>query len=596
MFILLIFELTTAATINSFQLSASSYEIRIKADYFVTFSPPSAVPANGVIVFNFPIEFEDITTSSPRCSFVRNINSAAICTFSTTSVRITGGFPTQISAASNIQFIVSGVVNPQLSSSLTSFQLYTQTSEGTIVDSRTSSSTMTYTAKKLSEVIITPTSNVNGDYTTWTISTTLTYTVLSGGFISLTFPNWNVNLNPSAEQAQSFITSSLTCTGITNMPANLLCSFSSNMLRITMNQDTVGSLVFSIGPVRNPPNTKPVTGFYMSAGQTAGLSEDTTSVSISVTSSLPGLLYDASVKFNDGNSKVNAQSVYAFDFFNKNPIPSNSNLQITFPSDISVVGFVSSITSIFGFDAPSPSFTLTNQVLVITSPFLQYEVENKEINFLVDNCKNPPSSKLTDSIQIVIITSDGFLIDQVTTGLGIQAVPGTAAITSIVPTDYKINALTTYTFTFNSNESILAGCAVKIIAPSQISISDRSAGSCTSIIRGFGSSALCSVAENKNIFVTNGFLSDFGTGSIAFSLNGITNPNTINPTSTFTLQVYIDSNFQYLVSEITDKTITATPGALQSVIIQPSSDVTGEITTYTFTIVTSNTILVGGIM
>ncbi|CAG9327887.1 unnamed protein product [Blepharisma stoltei] len=592
--LLLLFHYSFSSTITTFTVSPSSYIVRDSTIYQISFKPGSTMPSGGKIFLTLPSQ---LSTTSSTCAATSGFNGSPSCSISSNIITISNGFSTAVTSSKFIMFTVSSVTNPQFAVSLSNFQLTTQDSSGNTVDSvSTLSSPITYNPKVLSSVTITPKSTVNGASTTWTIATTLDYTLISGGFISLTFPNWNANLNPPSDQVKSFLSSTVTCTGILNMETNPQCSFASNILTLTVSQDAVGSIQFTINPVKNPPNTKPVSGFYLSVGQSGGLIEDSTSLTISVSTSTPGDLTSATVKFYDGNSKVNSQSIYSFDFLKTNPVPSGSNIIVTFPSEISINGFIQTIYGVFGFDSIYPNFSLSGQILTITSPISQYQTEDKVINFQVTSCKNPPSNKPTASIQILIQTSDGYSIDQITTGLSITAVAGTAKISSVVPTNTQINAVTTYAFTFNSNEAILSGCGILITAPSGISIENRDTGSCTSITSGLSSSALCSVTNNKNIYITNGFPSDFGTGNVSFSLNKITNPSTISTTGTFTLQVYIDSNFQYLISQISQISITATAGTLSSVNISPSSSTTGDIATYTFTIATSNTIPTGGIL
>lgn len=111
-----------------------------------------------------------------------------------------------INATINVTFFqlnVVGFTNPATTTKTSSFQVETQNSAGTKLDSKTSGITLTATVGALTcnyfrilynlAYSASTSSDVVGAINTATFNFTLTHAISSGGYLSIEFPKWNPN-------------------------------------------------------------------------------------------------------------------------------------------------------------------------------------------------------------------------------------------------------------------------------------------------------------------------------------------------------------------------------------------------------------------
>ena len=93
------------------------------------------------------------------------------------------------------------------------------------------------------------------------------------------------------------------------------------------------------------------------------------------------------------------------------------------------------------------------------------------------------------------------------------------------------------------------------------------------------------MADSKTLVITNGFSTAVSAGStISFSVDSITNGNTVQPTSYFQVQ-FKNSNSYYIdIYKYTNMTLTFVINTLASFSINMASLYTGVETTYTFSL------------
>ena len=113
---------------------------------------------------------------------------------------------------------------------------------------------------------------------------------------------------------------------------------------------------------------------------------------------------------------------------------------------------------------------------------------------------------------------------------------------------------------------------------------------CISSTGGLSSSMTCAIESNEVLKVRNAFKDSQTARSVSITVNQVTNPASIKPTSPFLIQTYEDSDFLYVIDSDQSVTITAVSAVLQSFTIEADSYVTGVVTKYTFTVVTSSPI------
>ncbi|CAG9333908.1 unnamed protein product [Blepharisma stoltei] len=587
--LILICLLTTsrAATISSVSVSTSNRAIRVQANYYFAIKIVNTIPSGGQIKATFPSVFTQLPTGGIQCSITAVTAASSVqCAFSGQNLIITGCFPT---TDTTITFDVYGITNPSTSVTSDSFAIYTYGSSSNSLDQVTSGPTITFTSISLLNAQLVTGSQVSGELSSWTIFLQTNYEVPSGGQIQVKFPYWNQNIATS--NFKPFCTGTLTCIGINNFDSSPSCYCSNNILYISGASSTSGLIQIQVNSILNPPNTDTMTGFSISTAQGGGIIETMPSISVSVTEPNELTISDIYVD----NSQVNAITNYQISLECSSPIPKNANLYIFFPRlEFTLGSSVDTTISSFSGLTISPTYSISDNEITITGSFNSYLDPLYPIGFQVSNIKNPstcaPSSNITAAIQ----TSSGGYICQTSTGFSLQSTSGTISSVSITPLDYTINSNTIYSFQFTPNDGIPINGAIKITAPSQVTFVNRSKRGCYYIQSGLSSNALCEVTDSKFLYITQGFKSAYTSGVVAFKINNIINPSLAVETDSFLIETYSSESFSYLID--TDQTVKISPTSaiLSSVIITPSSIITGDITSYTFSIQTSSPIPQGG--
>ena len=550
---------------TSYQISLSSYVISSPSTYTISLSLTSSFPTSGLIELAFPSYFSSFPL--PSCS-MQSPSSSCSCSFSGSSLYLSISLSASLPSLSSIVFTITNLSNPSPAITMT-FLCNTRNSDLSLITSYSTS--LTYSPLPLQYVDIASLTGISGAVDTWNITTSLDLEVPAGGTLTILFPKWNVNLNPTS--FQSFITSAPIC--------DKTCSMSGDLLTVVLSSAATGPWFLTISNARNPPNTQPVTGFVVNTFSSQGLMQSSSSGSVT---SLYGGPLDFGILSNSLD-KVNTKAVYTASFTTSNPVPATSSILISFPASVTLA--LATITPTFGFDYSTIGYTSTSATISISPVVASYKAEGWYFEFSIDSCINP-SDTATAFITITVM-SQGFVSD--TSSLfSITASPGEIIVTSILPSNSQVNLASVYTFVFYSLEPVKAGNCLVIIFPVEVSESTQNA--CSSIAAGISSASVCSASGNV-LRVTNAFPTDYGTGTIQFSMAGVTNPMTTRPTSAFSITLFSDSTFLYSVSQNSTYTISASPGVLTGS-VAASSYVTGSTSTYTVTLTINDPIPAGG--
>ena len=580
---LLMLTLTLGDSIYQLQINPTTETIREVSEYRVSLRNPNTIPANGKIKVLFPEEFSASNLKNSVCQNFYNIDPGASCLVQENEIVLVDGFPEEVSADTSISFTIASVENPMYAKQSGSFQVFITSQEDSVIDSSTSGNFLDLEPAQLGQVTIGSSSNVSGEDATWTFALNLSYSVPAGGQIEVYFPPWDINLGVSYHK--SFIRETPTCQPFS-------CIFESDLLTLTISEEVSARVEFQVSTVKNPPNTQRISNFEVRTKAQEGYIESSVGTEVSIKVSEPGQFLSSSHEFESGKTKVNLEEVYKFSVSNSNPIPADGYIEVKFPKEVGLEGYVSSVIGIFGIDQNPVSIEISNSVLKILSPFRSYKDPGTYIEFKIDSCKNPPTTQPTSSFEIYLKTGEGYLIDEVTQGLQISSTEGTLSV-SVYPENYQISKETTYTFSFRSNEPILEGSAIEVVPPPTVKFTETPQSTCTGVLQGIVDSSLCQV-QNQKLLITNGFPSDFGTSRIEFYLEKVTNPFSIEETEDFQISVYTSDTFEYLISKGSGGRFTAEPGNFESVDIESSSYITGDPATYTFRIQTANVIPQGG--
>lgn len=567
---MLIFFLITqalSAQISTYELLITNKEILSTTVLDLAFTSVASIPTGGYI----KIEFSDETSISDTGVACEAIIPTLSITCSISGNSILGSLSASISSAQIIKIQVSNLVNPSPAFTRT---VLVSTLDASMSQIDTFTSSLTYTAKALSVFIISPASTQSGIATSWTISSVFSIEVPYDGKITMEFPYWDVNLRTPA--SEKFITTSLKC--------SYICSYEGNLLTLFLTEGVVGSWEVVVEGVRNPPSTQPVSGFVLRTYTAKGELENSSGINAQVTTTQGGDL--TSCEIDTQTDTVNTKTLYTFTFTISNPVISTSYIQILLPSSITCQ--ISTITPIFGFNyGGSLPYTSSSSSITLTSLVSSYISGPMTFEFIIDSCVNP-SNTMSATLSLQIGYSN--YISDFSSAFTIISTPGSINVISITPEILTINMITSYAFIFSSDEPIKSGSCIVIVFPNEISIEDQD--TCSGSIIGISSLSKCQTRTNI-LTITEGFPLDFGTGTISFSIDKVTNPVSTKPTGIFSITIFSSSTLEYKVSENLSKTITASPGTCLLTIV-PGSYTTGDSCIYTFTLTITNIISTGG--
>lgn len=213
------------------------------------------------------------------------------------------------------------------------------------------------------------------------------------------------------------------------------------------------------------------------------------------------------------------------------------------------------------------------------------------ITFTVSDITNYDTTEPSGDFEIQTQTSSAYILDSLQTSVTVTATTGSINVFTITPSSYITGASTTYTFTLSiTNETILINSYFDVIFPSEITVSDStySEGTCQTEI-GLSGSISCSFVSDDTLRVTGGFTTgDFLKGDLTFTMAGITNPRSKQPSSSFTINIYSSDGYtQYSTSSGFTVTMT-TANDYSSISLDTASQANGAQTDYTFSITLAN--------
>lgn len=211
------------------------------------------------------------------------------------------------------------------------------------------------------------------------------------------------------------------------------------------------------------------------------------------------------------------------------------------------------------------------------------------INFY--QIKAPPSTKTTSSITVKIIRN-GY--DKMTGSATIQAVSSTLTGT-VIPTLFTVNKVTTYGINITITDGLSPTGMVKIVFPTTITLTITT-GCATLVGTSVKSSPTCAYDSTTNtvlISSMNSSSSNIPAQTLKFTILGVKNPPSVNPSGSFSVTTYYTTDTSGVVSVGTLSGITATLDIIDAskVSVVPSSVIVSDTSvTYTLNFVNGNSI------
>ena len=301
-------------------------------------------------------------------------------------------------------------------------------------------------------------------------------------------------------------------------------------------------------------------------------------------------------------TEIGSQGYCVLQFDVTNPLSATARIDIIVPPEMSIS---SSATLLYISPDNDLSITVIPAVSgsVITLDNIVFSgaqvAGSTTIEVYLTTFTLPPSLAKTSSFGITTYINN-YKVDEKLTGLYFQATTGgDMLVNSLSAANTVAGQTTSYSFDLSLTSAVSASGGVYIQFPSSLSLSSTcSLSLVSSNIDGISPTCTSDTTKNavtlSNLFST-GLSSKQG---ISFTVSGIRNPQTTEPTSTLTISsLYTSSDSTSKMDQNTITTVTfITAGALDlsSIIMTPTSQITSDTTLYTFGFTNNNPCPSGG--
>lgn len=182
----------TFGTIASATVTPTSSVANALTTYIFAFDVTHIIVRDAKIVINFPSEIilPSPATSANSCTAISGIDATLICTATSNSLTVNGGYSSASRpAGTRVSFSITQVRNPVSLQPTSSFSIRTRTQDDYDIDVVTSGVLVTMAAvNSLTSVEITPESLVNGATTTLEIKIVASSPLKNGDLLRVTFP------------------------------------------------------------------------------------------------------------------------------------------------------------------------------------------------------------------------------------------------------------------------------------------------------------------------------------------------------------------------------------------------------------------------
>lgn len=311
---------------------------------------------------------------------------------------------------------------------------------------------------------------------------------------------------------------------------------------------------------------------FLTQNLVSGIYYAVDSRSVSLTSVISTIV-TASASFS--NNSIGASSTLTVSFTSVNTLISGSIVLIIIPPEITLSGSASCSSTISSSCSLFNSTTVSIGILAATVP------AGSNFQITIGQVSNPPTTTPTSSFTIhTYYYNLSTPVDQLTSGLVLQAAPTTLASADLVPSSLTVAATSTYTLTFKNRNTLPAGSQIALSFP--IDFSSSGGVSLVSFISSSNNIPGCtiSVAGSMKFNFSNCFPSGIpAQTTLVLSLSNILNPTSTKPSASLQLETFYNGYLmEYLYSGIT-VTMT-TPAALSFAAVVPTDTTVNAVTSY----------------
>jgi hypothetical protein len=443
---------------------------------------------------------------------------------------------------------------------------------------------------------VTPNSNLVNQNTTYVFAISITDPLLSSGRIKIDFPSTISQVWTSSSCA--------TVTG-TSMSATPTCTLQANTLILSNLNSTSANIpgqvmTIQVNGVVNPPSAQPSTSFNVTTYYTT---TDDTSVATGSNGSItatPSALNSLTATITPSSYVVSATQIdYIITFILNNPIAIGGYIVLGIPYGVFAIissasgncyaaiatGTLSS-TSCTGID------NSTMYVVTFPSIFLSQGVAGStKITLKIAKIfTNPISTDSVSSFTIATYTSSNYLIDQLTTGLGVaMTTPADFSSVSVTSSSVVNSANANYTVQLSQISPMAASSKLDVVFP--IEITPQPSVLCTYIN---SSTAIPCTANSNTVNITlPASIIPINT-IFAILIQNVKNGPSLKPSSNFGFTTRTPNGISYYSQNLSTQKVTNskpssfvallstfTPQTLgssvtASITFTPSSQITGR--------------------
>ena len=409
----------TTGTLTSPSTSADSLQAyKTGVTYTIGFTTQHRVVLNGIIVITFPSEIiisdSSVAVAGCQASYGgASLSAAAWTVVSSSQIKVTSLYTSSstTTSAGSVSIKVPGVRNSRSLAPSSSFTVTTTDSSGVSIDSLSSGFTITMTSvTELQGVSIqnTNTIKVNGAFDPYKIIVTVQTPTTAGDKVILQFPT---------SMTFPTLSTSLSWAAGTNV-ASISCSMTSSSYIITasISSFSSGSVTsgsqfdFTINTLGNPISLAPFTMQSVSFVDSGNyqVNSFSTATSITIQNTQAGALTSSSL--SQSSTVAGATATYTFSFTPTNAIPQNANIQVVYPSTVTVPSTITwmGLTGIPAntvLDCTS-SFNSASRTFLVKNGFTSSSSVSSQVSFQITGITNP-STISTSSFAISTMTGTG---------------------------------------------------------------------------------------------------------------------------------------------------------------------------------------------
>ena len=572
----------TPATITNAQFFCMNNFLSYNDQCQLTFLTVNPLSTNSAIRITFPSEMSLnlLSTNAVVGQTGVKLGPLSYSTIGSNTLLITDGVNNYKASGTNFTIVIRNVQLPSTTATTSSFVVNTETSTGALVSKISTGLTYKALPGVINSVTITATDPTVKSTTTFKFLFTPTNSLPTTAGVRITFPPELLIANQASGACVSGDTSTVN--------PNPSCSASSQVLTVSGLFSTAytggNQIGFTVNLVTNPSSTKPTSTFtiqtYSDITSTATLTDQSTSATYAATNYATLTLSTISVV--PSSYLVSTVSTYVFTFQNQNRLFAQGAIFIQLPPTITIPIISNTQNSFVALSSLSSSATIavTSTDITITNAVTSDLAAGSTISFSFQGLQNPETLQPTTSFTIITKTSDGYLIDGISSGVIVTmtSVPTFYHI-QITPTSYNNYETTTYRFAITVRNPHYTGDYLEITFP--LDIQFPNIPTCNPVSNLLAFTTVC-VKSGQNLVVTPNFSpSTLPVQTVfIFDVPSCTNPLSLEPFSSFQIASYSSTNYKR-EETLTGLVFTTVANTISTISASPLDYVPGETTSYT---------------